>query len=63
MKRGVKSVWKIWCFLLKIRRYGLTFLLSVILVSDMMDGTPPGRELQIGQQSVRTQQDAKRAAE
>ncbi len=33
MKRGAKPEWKFLCFLLNLRRYSLTFLLSVILLA------------------------------
>ncbi|MBR8840972.1 MAG: tetratricopeptide repeat protein, partial [Stigonema ocellatum SAG 48.90 = DSM 106950] len=63
MKRSAKSVCKFWCCLVYVRRYSVTLLLSMILLSDMVGATPSGKEFRIGQQSVTNQEDAKRAAQ
>ncbi|WP_341526687.1 tetratricopeptide repeat protein [Nostoc sp. UHCC 0302] len=61
MRINHKSQRILWCLLASFSRYSLTFLLTVVLLSDAVGAIPRNARWQIAQQSVTTQ-DAKRAS-
>ncbi|MEA5565051.1 tetratricopeptide repeat protein, partial [Anabaena sp. UHCC 0399] len=62
MERSVKSQGLCWCWLAKITRHSLIFLLSAVLLSESVGATERNQRLQIAQQPENTQQNATRAA-
>jgi len=62
MMGSAKSQCFFWCLLPKFTRYSLTFLLSIVLLSDSVAATASVTSFKIAQESQTTSQDPKRAA-